>query len=115
MLDEYLRAENFNNRKTHVHEFLGSDKFAEQGNDRHNHRFAGVTGPVIPMGNSHVHAILTNTDFFSNHYHGIDVVTGPAINVGNGKHIHLATGTTTLDDGHIHNFIFTTLIEAPSS
>ncbi len=115
MLDEYLRAENFNNRKTHVHEFLGSDKFAEQGNDRHNHRFAGVTGPVIPMGNSHVHAILTNTDFFSNHYHGIDVVTGPAINVGNGKHIHLATGTTTLDDGHIHNFIFATLIENPSS
>ncbi|WP_461613221.1 YmaF family protein [Clostridium sp. Marseille-QA1073] len=115
MLDEYLRGENFNNRQTHVHEFLGSDKFAEQGNDRHNHRFAGVTGPVIPMGNSHVHAILTNTDFFSNHYHGIDVVTGPAVAVGNGKHIHLVTGVTTLNDGHIHHFIFTTLIESPSS
>jgi len=115
MLNQCIKPENSNSCQTHTHEFLGSVKLAEQGEDRHNHRFAGVTGPVIPMGNSHVHAILTNTDFFSNHYHGIDVVTGPAINIGNGKHIHLATGTTTLDDGHIHNFIFTTLIENPSS
>lgn len=29
--------------QTHDHEFEGSTKLAEQGNDRHNHRFAGVT------------------------------------------------------------------------
>jgi hypothetical protein len=39
----------------HVHEFEGSTKLAEQGSDRHNHRFAGVTGQAIRVGKSHVH------------------------------------------------------------
>ncbi len=30
--------------QTHVHEFEGSTHLAEAGQDRHNHRFAGVTG-----------------------------------------------------------------------
>ncbi|WP_312579113.1 YmaF family protein, partial [Clostridium sp.] len=104
MLNEHLKSENSTDCQTHVHEFLGSTKLAEEGEDRHNHRFAGVTSQVIPMGNSHVHAILVNTDFFSNHHHEIGVITGLAIDVGNGKHIHLATGVTTLDDGHNHQF-----------
>jgi len=113
MVNECLKPEDSNTCLTHTHEFLGSVKLAEQGDDRHNHRFAGVTSEVIPMGNSHVHAILVNTDFFLNHHHEIGVITGLAIDVGNGKHVHLATGVTTLVDGHNHQFIFATLILSP--
>jgi len=98
--------------QTHVHEFLGSTQLAEEGDDRHNHRFAGVTSEVIPFGDSHVHAILSNTDFL-NHHHEVGIVTGPAIPVGNGKHIHFVKGSTTLDDGHVHQFEFATLIQKP--
>lgn len=34
-------------KQTHNHEFLGSTRFAEEGDDRHNHRFAGVTSEAI--------------------------------------------------------------------
>jgi hypothetical protein len=68
-------------KQTHLHEFEGSTKLAEQGADRHNHRFAGVTGQVIP--------------------------------VGNGKHVHFVKGMTTLNDGHVHQFNFATLIQQP--
>ncbi|BAU26883.1 YmaF-like protein [Aneurinibacillus soli] len=96
----------------HTHEFLGSLKLAEMGIDRHNHRFAGVTGQAIPRGRSHVHVISTNTDFFG-HFHQVKIVTGPAIPIGNGKHIHFVKGQTTLVDGHLHRFAFATLIENP--
>ncbi|MCK9861055.1 YmaF family protein [Paenibacillus sp. ATY16] len=98
----------------HVHEFQGSTQLAEEGNDRHNHRFAGVTGQAIPRGNSHVHEIdLTNTDFF-NHFHKLKkITTGPAIPVGRGKHVHFVKGQTTFNDGHVHPFKFSTLIQAP--
>ncbi|WP_045523329.1 YmaF family protein [Neobacillus niacini] len=98
--------------QTHVHEFLASTKLAEEGEDRHNHRFAGVTSEVIPKGDSHVHVILTNTDFLD-HHHEVGIQTGPAIPVGNGKHVHFVKGTTTLDDGHVHELEFATLIEKP--
>ena len=56
--------------KAHVHEFLGSTHLAEAGEDRHNHRFAGVTGEAIPLENGkHVHDFRSNTDFFENHHH----------------------------------------------
>jgi len=101
-------------KQTHVHEFLGSTRLAEVDDpeDVHNHRFAGVSGEAIKRGNSHVHNIKTNTDFFD-HFHMIDVTTGPAIPVGNGRHVHFVSGVTTLNDGHRHEFIFATLIEAP--
>lgn len=101
-------------KQTHVHEFLGSTRLAEVDDpeDAHNHRFAGVSGEAIRRGNSHVHTIRTNTDFFD-HFHMIDVVTGPAIPVGEGRHVHFVYGITTLNDGHRHRFIFATLIEAP--
>ncbi len=102
--------------QTHVHEFLGSVKLAEEGDDRHNHRFAGVTSQVIPLpGGNHMHALFTNTDFFMNHHHELATETGPAINVGGGKHVHLVTARTTMDDGHFHETTFTTLIEDPLS
>ena len=100
--------------QTHVHEFQGSTKLAETGADRHNHRFAGVGGQVIPFGNSHIHYVFANTDFFKEHLHEIHVASGPAIEVGGGKHIHFAKHITTFDDGHSHEFQFASLIEDPS-
>lgn len=100
----------------HVHEFLGSTKLAEEGEDRHNHRFAGVTGEAIPIrGGSHIHRLLTNTDFFENHHHELAARTGPAIPVGQGKHVHFVRTRTTVDDGHFHQAEFATLIEDPIS
>ncbi len=99
--------------QTHTHEFLGSTELDGPPMLLHNHRFTGVTSAVIPQGNSHVHQLLTNTDFFLNHFHEVGETTGPAIHVGGGKHVHFVCGTTTLDAGHTHDFQFATLIENP--
>jgi hypothetical protein len=99
--------------QTHVHEYLGSTRIAEEREDPHNHRFAGVTSEAIPRGNSHVHRLLGNSDFYENHHHEVGATTGPAIPVGDGRHVHFVCGRTTLDDGHVHEFIFATLIEDP--
>lgn len=99
--------------QTHDHEFLGSVKFAEEGDDRHNHRFSGVTTEVIPLhGCGHKHAFLVNTDFLD-HHHEIGGETGPDICVGDGKHVHFVENITTIDDGHFHYYQFATLIESP--
>lgn len=97
--------------QTHTHEFAGSGMIA--GAIPHNHRFAGVTSEEIPYGKSHIHAILTNDDFFFNHHHEVGVRTGPAIKVGDGKHVHFVEGETTTNFGHHHDFVFTTYIENP--
>ncbi len=102
--------------QSHLHEFEGSVMLAEEGDDRHNHRFAGVTSQVILDPRGHRHALLTNTDFFENHHHEIGIITGLPISVGNGKHVHFVgrpLGNTTLDDGHFHQFQFSTLIDSP--
>lgn len=98
----------------HVHEFEQSTKLAETGEDTHNHRLAGVTSQIIPIaGGDHVHAILSNTDSLD-HNHEIGVITGPSIPIPNStKHVHLVSGTTTLVDGHVHEFLFTTQIDSP--
>lgn len=97
--------------QTHVHEFEGSTHLAEQGEERHNHRFAGVTGEVIPIGKGkHVHEYAANTDFFENHHHAIKGKTGPNIELQDGKHIHFEDSFTTVNDGHKHEFEFATLI-----
>lgn len=101
--------------QTHVHEFEQSTKLAEQGNDRHNHRVAGMTSGEIDIGGGrHVHAFgITNTDFLD-HNHEIGGLTGPDIPIPNStKHVHLMSGTTTTVDGHSHDFLFTTQIESP--
>jgi hypothetical protein len=109
-----VNAEQAAETQTHVHEVLGSTKFAETGNDRHNHRFATVSSEVIPIGGGrHVHAVLVNTDFLD-HHHEIGGTSGPDIPVGNGKHIHILMGTTTMDDGHTHQFIANSQINSPA-
>ena len=60
----------------HVHEFEESVKLAEEDEDRHNHRTAGVTGEAIWVGGGrHVHRVNTRTDFLD-HFHEIHVTTG---------------------------------------
>lgn len=95
----------------HNHEFAGSEMIAAR--TPHNHRFAGITSEAIRRGNSHIHVIHTDDDFFLNHHHEICVKTGPAIYVGYGKHVHLVKGETSTDQGHHHDFIFATFIENP--
>jgi hypothetical protein len=102
--------------QTHVHEFLGSVKVVpeEDCEDFHNHRFAGVTGEAIFIGNhKHIHKIFTRTDFFDDHFHEICVETLENIPVGCGRHVHFVRGTTTENEDHVHDFMFATLIDDP--
>lgn len=100
--------------QTHVHEFEESTKLAEEGEDRHNHRVAGVTGEVIPVQGGHIHPYgVLNTDFLD-HHHEIGGLTGIDIPIPNtNKHIHLMCGVTTCNDGHNHRYLFTTQIDSP--
>lgn len=98
---------------THVHEFEGSVRLAELQEDPHNHRFAGVSGQVIPIPGSHVHKLETRTDFYEDHFHLVCVTTGPAVNVGGGRHVHFVSADTTIAEDHQHAFIVATLIQNP--
>lgn len=98
--------------QTHVHEIQGSVKLAENENGRHNHRFTTVSSQVIPITGGHKHVFFVNTDFID-HHHELAGETGPAVNVGNGKHVHFATGSTTIDDNHNHSYQFATFIDNP--
>jgi hypothetical protein len=99
--------------QTHTHEFVASTRLAEQGDERHNHRFAGVTSQAIRVPGGHIHLVKTNTDFFEEHFHEVEVKTELQIEVGEGKHIHPVMGRTSFNDGHKHGFFFATLIEDP--
>ncbi len=109
--------DNYSNcRQAHNHEIIGSTRMAERGEDRHNHRFAAVSGRAIPLPDgNHVHELFTNTDFFLDHYYQIEGTSGPGIPVGEGKHIHFVSARTSVDDGHSHTFVFASLIEDPSA
>ncbi len=102
----------------HVHEYWGSTKLFEKGLDRHNHRFAGVTGEAISVPGGHVHKVWTRTDYFG-HFHVACKLTGLAIPVGmagkgeNKKHIHPVEGSTSVSDSHDHQFEFATQINEP--
>lgn len=107
--EEYYKVEN------HNHEFESSTDYKKDDEGViHNHRIAGVTGPAIKYGKSHVHKVREFTDTFGDHFHEICVVTGPAIPLPGGKHIHIIMGKTTVVDGHQHDFYFATLIEDPT-
>lgn len=98
----------------HVHEFLGSVILAEEGDDRHNHRFAGISSEAIFIGNGHhVHLVTANTDFFEDHYHPFNAETSIEIAVSDDKHVHFVFGETFIVDDHFHVFQFATLIESP--
>lgn len=105
-----------NKRESHNHEFQSNVDY-EKDNEgmEHSHRIAGVTGPSIRYGQSHVHKVAAFIDTSTDHYHEISDTTGPALYLNGRKHVHLLKGTTSYDDGHTHNYYFTTLIEDPTS
>lgn len=112
--DQYQKQ--YYKRETHNHEFQSSTDY-EKDNEgmEHSHRIAGVTGPSIRYGQSHVHRTNVLIDTSTDHYHEISDTTGPALYLNGRKHVHLLRGTTTYDDGHTHNYYFTTLIEDPTN
>lgn len=97
---------------THVHEVLGSVEIAEAQTDPHNHRFATVSGQVIPLGGSHVHEVKFRTDFYEDHFHEFKGRTGLAIQVGD-RHVHFLESVTEEAEGHVHEFRVATLINDP--
>ena len=96
----------------HDHEFEGSTRLAELEDDPHNHRFAGVSSPAIPVKGGHVHKVKGRTDFFD-HFHEFEATSGLQIPVGEGKHVHFVEARTSVNDDHYHELIFATLIDAP--
>ena len=102
--------------RNHDHEFLSSTDYErDEARQCHNHRIAGVTGPPIICGRSHVHKVEEFTDTFNDHFHKVCVITGPALALPGGKHIHLIKGETTNNDGHDHDYYFVTLIQDPTN
>ncbi|NFL55480.1 hypothetical protein FDB79_07730 [Clostridium botulinum] len=65
---------------------------------------------------THVHEFLGSTRLAEiqtePHNHRFAGVSGQAIRSGN-SHVHFVSGVTSFNDGHRHEFIFATLIEAP--
>lgn len=105
-----------NKRETHNHEFQSSvDYVKDDEGIEHSHHIAGFTGPSIRYGQSHVHKVNVFIDTSSHHYHEISDTTGPALYVNGRKHVHLLSGKTSYDDGHVHEFYFLTLVEEPTS
>lgn len=101
---------------THVHEIVGSVRLAELNEDPHNHRFAGLSGEVIPVEGGHVHMFRTTTDFYEDHFHEICVRTGLPVPVGSGedaRHVHFIDAATAIAEEHFHEFIVATLIQNP--
>ena len=99
-------------KQLHDHEFLGSTRLAELEDDPHNHRFAGVSSPAIPVQGGHVHIVKGRTDFFD-HFHEFKATSGLQKPVGDGKHVHFVEAETSVNDDHFHELIFATLIDAP--
>ncbi|MBW9158502.1 YmaF family protein [Clostridium tagluense] len=99
-------------KQLHDHEFEGSTRLAELEDDPHNHRFAGVSSPAIPVRGGHVHKVKGRTDFFD-HFHEFEATSGLQIPVGDGKHVHFVEAKTSVNDDHFHELIFATLIDAP--
>lgn len=102
--------------RPHNHEFSTSTDYARDDENRiHNHRVAGVTGPAIPRGNTHVHKVKANTDTFIDHHHEICDYTEGAIYLPSGKHFHIVKGKTSCNDGHDHEYYFITSLEDPTN
>jgi len=104
--------------QTHTHEFLASTELALHGDLRHKHRFAGVTGEAIPVGQNHIHKLRVNTSFNIGHFHEVILRTGPGLTVNpeapsnEQVHIHFVEGETTVNGAvlHDHDVKFATLI-----
>lgn len=105
--------ENDHHERCHRHEIQGSVRVAEHDCEAHNHRFAGISGEAIPMGQSHVHEVRFTTDTYENHDHEFCGRTSPAYPICGG-HVHYLESTTSRDDGHCHSFRVISNIEDPT-
>lgn len=108
-------AKNEITSQAHTHEFFGFTELADECKHRHRHCFSGYTTQLIPKSCNHVHIILIETGSAKNHRHDIGIESESAVYIGKGKHIHIIKGVTTLNKDHVHEFIFTTLIERTHS
>lgn len=112
--DDQYQKENYE-RKGHNHEFQSSVDYEKDDEGmEHSHHIAGVTGPAIKYGQSHVHKVYGFADTSTDHYHEINDTTSTALYINEKKHVHVLRGKTTYDDGHKHDYYFTTLIEDPT-
>lgn len=76
----------------HVHSFSGATSY----NAGHNHRFIGITEPVLNTS-QHTHRYFAFTSFNDGHRHMIRGVTGPAIPLSEGGHYHKFEGVTNIE------------------
>ncbi len=98
-------------KQAHVHEIQGSVEIAERDEDPHNHRFATVSGPAIPVcEDDHIHKVQFRTDYYEDHYHEFCGKTGGAIRVGD-RHVHFLESATTKNDCHRHLFRLSTFMQ----
>lgn len=85
----------------HSHIFYGTTTC----NDRHIHRYAGVTS-LEPTGIPHIHILEGKTSFSSGHCHEIRIRSSQSMQLPDGSHTHYYEDETVFEDGHIH-FVFT--------
>ena len=96
--------EDFNCKQTHVHEYQATTRIHED----YDHRVAGISGMVLPMGTSHVHELMGHTTFMDDHFHHYYLVSGPVVEVDEDAHVHYVEGVTSVADGHVHEVELTT-------
>ena len=63
-------------------------------------------------------SMIMRSDFFLNHFHNVEIVTGPVIPVRDKDgniigHVHGASGVTSCNFFHDHEFRVATLIQNP--
>lgn|GEM_PF-1115605 len=68
----------------------------------HAHQCLDISGPAIPMGNSHVHRSEGYVLYEYGHAHYYSALSGPSIPLKNGWHVHNWYFYTSLDNGHRH-------------
>lgn len=110
----YKTDNGFSLKQNHVHEVLGSVKFAQTKTNPHNHRFTALTSQAIPIsGNTHIHEFRFCSDYYEEHFHEFSGRTSSAIPVGDGRHVHFISSVTFIQEGHCHEFRTATLINDP--
>lgn len=112
-----MENSNIGQRYGHIHEISGTSQIAQRIAPKrglfHNHRYSGMTGEPIcaeRFPRRHYHNFALTTDFFT-HHHEMCGETSLDIPVGQDRHVHFAFGETSVDDCHLHIFLFATHIE----
>ncbi|MBO8128788.1 MAG: hypothetical protein H0Z39_06275 [Peptococcaceae bacterium] len=78
--------------RDHVHVVEGIVAYASGG----SHTYAGLTGPPVPRGDSHIHRLKGFTDIHKDHLHQLEGETGLAIFEQDRRHYHVYKGKTSI-------------------